>query len=167
MQSAIRWLRARAENVAAAMLAAMFLTFVLQIFARYVLLEPFGWTLELCLTLWIWTVFWGAAFVVREKDHVTFDLFYLMMPSGVQRVLALVSAAAIVIGFAFALYPTWDYIDFMKIKKSATLKIPMRTVFSIYAVFMIAVIVAYAIRFVQVLRKGAPAEHHHLEVTDE
>lgn len=167
MQSALRWLSARAENVAAALLAAMFLTFVLQIFARYVLLEPFGWTLELCLTLWIWLVFWGAAFVVREKDHVTFDLFYLMVPSKVQRVLALISAAAIVVGFAAALYPTWDYIDFLKIKKSATLKIPLRTVFSIYAVFMVAIIVAYAWRFVLVWRHGAPAEHHHLEVTDE
>lgn len=167
MQAALRWLNARAENVAAALLAAMFLTFLLQIFARYVLSEPFGWTLELCLTLWVWIVFWGAAFVVRERDHVTFDLFYLMMPSKVQRVFAMLSAAAIVVGFSVSLLPTWDYIDFLKIKKSATLKIPLRTVFSIYALFIVAVIVAYALRFVRVFRHGAPTGHHHLEVTDE
>jgi hypothetical protein len=42
------------------------------------ILDPsrYGWTLELCLALWVWIVFWGAAFVVRERDHVTFDVIY-------------------------------------------------------------------------------------------
>jgi TRAP-type C4-dicarboxylate transport system permease small subunit len=75
--------------VAATMMAAMFLTFILQIAIRYTatlewlaqafpILEPshYGWTLELCLALWVWIVFWGAAFVVRERDHVTFDVIY-------------------------------------------------------------------------------------------
>jgi C4-dicarboxylate transporter DctQ subunit len=156
MGAVLSFLRARAENVAAAMLAAMFLTFLLQIFGRYVLAEPFGWTLELCLMLWVWIVFWGCAFVVREQDHVTFDLLYQMAPRRIQRVFALVSAAAIVVGFAIALWPTWDYVDFLKIKRSATLRLPLRTVFSIYVVFMVAVIAAYAIRFVAVWRKGPP-----------
>ncbi len=67
------------EFVAAAMLAAMFLTFVLQIFSRYVLqLQPLRLDAgTLCLILWVWIVFWGNAFVVREADHVTFDILYL------------------------------------------------------------------------------------------
>jgi C4-dicarboxylate transporter DctQ subunit len=149
------------------MLAAMFLTFLLQIFSRYVLLEPFGWTLELCLTLWIWIVFFGNAFVVNERDHVTFDIFYLAATRRVQRVLALISAAAIVAGMAWAILPTWDYIDWMKIRKSATLKIPMRTVFSIYAVFMAAVAARYAWKFIQVLRKGPPEPPHIVHVGEE
>ncbi|MBA5775869.1 TRAP transporter small permease [Stappia sp. F7233] len=168
MPAALRALRTGAEGVAAAMLAAMFFTFVLQIVSRYVFAESFGWTLELCLTLWIWIVFWGNAFILRDRDHVTFDILYLSVPPGARRVLALVSAATIVVGFAVSLWPTWDYIDFLKIKKSATLKIPLRTVFSIYAVFIIAVAIRYAWRFVLVARKGVAGEgHHHLTVTDE
>lgn len=159
MQSVLEWLKRRAENVAAAMLAAMFATFILQIFSRYVLGSPFGWTLELCLTLWIWIVFWGNAFIVRDMDHVTFDLVYFGVSARIRRLLALVAAAAIAVGFAVALLPTWDYIDFLKIKKSATLKVPLRTIFSIYAVFMVAIILRYAFRFVSVWRHGAPAEH--------
>ncbi len=168
MNFALTWLRRGAEGVAAAMLAAMFFTFVVQIFSRYLFAEPFGWTLELCLTLWIWIVFWGNAFILRDSDHVTFDILYLAVPPGPRRVLALVSAAAIVVGFAISFWPTWDYIDFLKIKKSATLKIPMRTVFSVYAIFIVAVALRYAWRFVKVARKGVADEgHHHLEVTDE
>ena len=167
MRFAFRWLNKAAEGVAAAMLAAMFLTFVLQVFSRYVLVNPIGWTLELCLTLWVWIVFWGNAFVVRDKDHVAFDILYLSVPPGQRRVLALISAAAIAVGLAVSLLPTWDYIDFLKIKKSPLLKIPLRTVFSIYAVFLIAVIVAYSVRFVTIFRHGAPEDRDERGATEQ
>jgi len=142
-----------AEGIAAALLAALFLTFVLQIFARYVLADPFGWTLELCLTLWIWIVFWGNAFIVSHQQHVSFDLVYLASKPPTRRIFALTGAAAIAIAMAISLVPTLDYIDFMKIQKSAALRIPLRTIFSIYAVFIVAVGIAYAWRFVQLLRR--------------
>ncbi len=148
-----------AEGVVAAMLAAMFLTFVLQIFSRYIMNEPFGWTLEVCLTLWVWLVFWGCAFVVRHDEHVTFDMLYRAVRPGTRRIFALLGSAAIVIGLAASFYPTWDWIDFLKIKKSAILKIPMRTVFSIYAIFIISAIVVYAWRFVRIVRHGFPEDH--------
>ena len=131
MRFAFRWLNKAAEGVAAAMLAAMFLTFVLQVFSRYVLVNPIGWTLELCLTLWVWIVFWGNAFVVRDKDHVAFDILYLSVPPGPRRVLALIS------------------------------------VFSIYAVFLIAVIVAYSVRFVTIFRHGAPEDRDERGATEQ
>ena len=151
-----------AEFIAAAMLAAMFLTFLLQIFSRYVLQTPFGWTLELCLILWVWIVFFGNAFVVGEKDHVTFDIFYLAAPRRVRQILALISAVAIIVGMAWSLLPTWDWIDWLKIKKSAVLKIPLRTVYSIYAVFMVAIILRYGWRIVDVIRNGPPDDEHSI-----
>lgn len=148
-----------AEGVAAAMLAAMFGTFVLQIFSRYILGAPLSWTLELCLTLWIWIVFWGNAFVVGHDEHVTFDVLYHHVQPRTRRIFALITSAAIVIGMAVSLLPTWDYIDFLKIKKSATLRIPLRTIFSIYAVFIIAAVLSYGWRFFRVARYGLSEEH--------
>ena len=60
------WLRRRAENVAVALLSVMFATFIVQIFARYVLNNPVGWSEEVIITTWLWTVLWGAAFILRE-----------------------------------------------------------------------------------------------------
>ena len=158
MKSISRWLKTGAEGVAAAMLAAMFLTFILQIFSRYVLVSPIGWTLELNLTLWVWLVFWGNAFIVRSRDHVSFDIIYLAVRPRTRRILALIISASVAIGLAISLYPTWDYIDFLKIKKSATLKIPLNQIFSIYAVFLIAVVLAHAYHFIDVVRHGAPED---------
>ena len=169
MQNIKTWFTRGTEFIAATMLAAMFITFLLQIFSRYVLLTPFGWTLELCLILWVWIVFFGCAFLVRERDHVTFDIFYLAAPRRLRQILALIACASIVIGMGWALLPTWDYIDWMKIRKTTTVrnpftdtKIPMRTIFSIYAVFMVAIILSYGWRFVHVLRKGPPDEDHEI-----
>ncbi len=56
-----RWLRKRAENVAVALLSTMFACFIIQIFFRYVLNNPVGWTEEVIVTTWLWSVLWGAA----------------------------------------------------------------------------------------------------------
>jgi C4-dicarboxylate transporter, DctQ subunit len=68
------WLRRRAEDVLAAMLAAMFLAFLLQIMFRYLLNFPVGWTSEVTVIAWLWGVLWGAAFVVKEREEIRFDL---------------------------------------------------------------------------------------------
>lgn len=160
MTGLIRLARTGAEGIAAALLAALFVTFLLQIFSRYVMAAPFGWTLELCLTLWIWLVFFGNAFVVRERDHVTFDILYLMVPDGPRKVFAMVGALVIAGMLAWSILPTWDWIDFLRIKKSATLKIPMRTVYSIYALFLGVVVLRYLWMVVDVFRNGAPVDQH-------
>ncbi len=158
MHSVFRWLNARAENVAVAMLAAMFLAFVAQITSRYVINHPIGWTVELCLMLWIWIVFWGSAFCVRDSDLVTFDILYLAVGAKPRRVFAIISASAIVVGLVAAFPATWDFISFYKIKRSATLHIRLDYVFSVYAIFAVAAIIRYALRVVTLIRKGAPED---------
>lgn len=167
MRKLIRATARIAEALAAAMLAAMFLTFLLQIFSRYVMVQPFGWTLELCLTLWVWIVFFGCAFVVRDRDHVTFDILYLAAPPGPRKFMALVSAGAVAIGLTLSLLPTWDWIDFLKIKRSATLGVPLRTIYSVYALFLVVVALRAAWSFAQILRHGAPDHDHEIHVGEE
>lgn len=162
MRTLNHWLTRGAEGLAAAMLAALFLVFLIQIFSRYVMAEPFGWTLELCLVLWIWIVFFGCAFLVRDRDHVTFDILYLAAPRGARRVMALVAAAAVAIGMAVSVVPTWDWIDFLKIKRSPTLPVSMRVIYAIYAVFLVAVALRAAVGIVRILRRGPPDEAHDL-----
>lgn len=155
------WLGERADDVAAGLLAAMFVAFLLQIVTRYVLNNPLGWTQEVCVTTWLWLVFWGSAFVVRPSDEVRLDLLYHAVSASMQRKFALVSAAALVAGFAASFPASIDYITFYKIKKSAVLGIRLDIVFSVYAIFALAVIVRGIWQVVYILRGGAieePAE---------
>jgi len=167
MRKALAILRTATEAVAAAMLGLMFLTFLLQIFSRYVMVQPFGWTLELCLVLWVWLVFWGNAFIVRNRDHVTFDILYLAVPDGPRRVMAAVSCLAVAVALGWSLLPTWDWIDFLRIKRSATLQVPMRTIYAIYALFLVVVTLRFAWRFVEVLTNRPPRDEHTVHVGEE
>src|SRR6185437_2748080 len=145
MRAALHWLRARADNVAVGLLTLMFVSFVLQIVSRYVFDAPLAWTLELCLTTWLWVVFWEAAFLLRDRDHIKFDLFYATTPTRVRRVLAIAAALAILVSFLAPLPATLGYIRFEKIRNSSTLHIPLDYVFSVYGLFMAAIVVRYGL----------------------
>ncbi len=139
-----RWLQARAENFAVFLMAAMFAAFVVQVFMRYAVNHPVAWTLEACLTAWLWLVLWGGAFVVKDSDHVKFDLFYVAMRERGRRAFALASAVAILAAFVASLPGALDYITFYSIKSSVSLGIRLDIVFSVYAIFAVAIIVRYA-----------------------
>ena len=187
MNTALLWLRRLAEFVAAMMMAAMFVVFILQITIRYTarlewlaeavpLLDPtlYGWTLEFCLLMWVWIVFWGNAFIVRQRDHVIFDIVYTGVRAPVRKWFAIVSALAICAGLALSIEPTWDKFHILRLKKTPTLSavfgdgIRMRHVYAIYFVFLAVVALRYAWRGWHVFRHGAEADlHHYEELADE
>lgn len=138
-----RWLYARAENLLAAMLVAMFAAFILQIVFRYVLNLPIGWTNEISVVLWLWIVLFGAAFVVREEEEIRFDLIIGAVGPRVRRIMMMVACLSAVGLYAWALPATWDYVTFMKVEKTAYLKIRFDWLFSIYIVFVVAIMARY------------------------
>lgn len=140
----LRVLQSTADNIAAATLAAMFIIFIVQIISRYFFNMPLAWTEEVCITLWLWLVFWASAFCLKENDHIRFDVLYAISPRKIQRTFALIAALGIAGAMAYAFLPTWDYISFYKIKKSANLRIPLNYVFSIYGLFMIIIVIRYS-----------------------
>ena len=85
-------------------------------------------------------------FLVRERDHITFDMAFEALPPGARRRLAIVLTALIAIAFVVALPKTVDYVIFMKIERSPILRIRFDLLYSIFAVFMLAVIVDAVLR---------------------
>jgi C4-dicarboxylate transporter, DctQ subunit len=137
------WLRRRAENVAAAMLAVMFAAFVVQVVFRYLFNFPVGWTSELTLIMWLWLVLWGAAFVVKESEEIRFDLVSAAVGRRTRIAMGIAAAAAVVLLYAASLPATYSYVTFMKVEKSSYLKIRMDWLFSIYLVFLLAILARY------------------------
>ncbi|MDQ8729273.1 TRAP transporter small permease subunit [Bradyrhizobium sp. LHD-71] len=152
------FLARRAENVAAVMLATMFVAFIIQIFFRYVANFPIGWTQELSVVLWLWLVLFGAAFVVREREEIRFDVIYGAVGPGARRVMCVITAVALVMLYGVSLPAVIDYVSFMKVEKTAYLKIRFDWLYSIYVVFVVAVIIRYLWLGWLALRGVAPEE---------
>ncbi len=137
------WLYRRGENILAAMLGVMFALFILQIVFRYLLNLPIGWTNEVSTILWVWLVLWGAAFVIREEEEIRFDLIYGAVKPKTRRVMMAIACLSTVVLYAVSFPASLDYVSFMKVEKAAYLKIRMNWVYSIYIVFVAAVLVRY------------------------
>jgi TRAP-type C4-dicarboxylate transport system permease small subunit len=151
------WLRRRAEDLHAALLAVMFVAILLQIAFRYLLNFPIGWTSELTVIAWLWGVLWGAAFVVKEREEVRFDLIYGALGARARRIAAIGTGLAIVSLYAISLPATIDYVRFMKVERTAYLKIRFDYLFSIYVLFVVAVITRYVWILARLARGKDPA----------
>ncbi len=180
MTGPVKAFRILTEGIAAAMMAAIFCTFILQIVVRYAVgsewfvatfgntidASYFGWTVEFILVLWLWTIFWGNAFVVQDRDHVTFDILYNGASRQVRTVFAILGAVIIVVALWSSIGPTYDRMKLLRIKSSATLPIKMLPIYSIYFVFLGAVGLRYLWRAVETVRHGADRELHVLPVEE-
>lgn len=166
-------LRHVAQAVAAAMMAAMFVTFILQIIVRYSarlewlpqrfpFLDPslYGWTLEFCLLLWVWLIFWGNAFVVRNRDHVTFDILFFAVRPQTRKWFIIITGVVISAALILSIEPTWSKFHILRLKKTATLSnlfgdwIRMRDIYAIYVFFLLAVSLRYAYAAYRAIRYG-------------
>ena len=146
-----------AELVSATAFAAMFGAFMIQIVSRYVFDMPVSWSLEICSIAYIWIVFWTSDLLVRERQHIIFDVLYLKFPPRWRRWVGVFNTACLGLTFLAGLWVTLDYI-FGQMRKTMILHIPLSWVYSCFAVFMIAVIVGSGLR----LRKlfGASWQQH-------
>jgi C4-dicarboxylate transporter DctQ subunit len=173
------WLSRLANFILATVLAAIFVTFLAQIFARYApkiatavpasavsqwlsTLEPIGWTVNLISLLWVWLIFFGCAFVVKERDHVVFDVLVQAMPPWLKLFCKLFVAVVIVCAMIWSLGPVWDAIfgsRLMELKKIQTVRIPitgdriaMKWLFAPYFLLMVVLIVRYSYFGVQLIK---------------
>lgn len=167
MRTLLKWFTRGTEFIAAMALAAIFITFLLQIFFRYVpFLEPIGWSVVLISLLWVFVIFFGCAFIVRESDHVTFDVLYLGVSRPARKILALITAVVMIAAMLYSLPAMWETVfdnRLMNLKKIQTIRMPItgdkiaiKWLFAPFVMLMIAVTLRYIWRIYTVLRFGPP-----------
>jgi TRAP-type C4-dicarboxylate transport system permease small subunit len=139
-----RWLRRRAQNIAVAWLILMFATFIIQIFSRYVFNHPVGWSEEVVITAWLWTVLWGAAFILDESEEIRFDIIYSNISERVRRIFTVISGVVLLFFYVVSLPASYRYVSFMKVERSAYLQIPINWLYSVFIIFLVACICRYA-----------------------
>jgi len=174
------------EFVAATILAAIFIIFLLQIFTRYApkiawlaplaaveawmtSLVPIGWTVNLISLLRVWLIFIGCSTFVRDRDHIVFDVFFNALPYGARRGLGMATGAFLIGVMLYAFGPTYDAIfdsRLMDLKKIQTLslpitgdRIPVKWLFAPFVLFMFATVIRYGIGLYRLSTAG-PGEGH-------
>lgn len=134
----------------------LFLSFMTQIVNRY-FFKPLTWPEELSLLCFIWVALLGGLYAKRSETHVSFGMVYdLLKPRGKAR-MRIAGSLLLLVAFAIAVKPCWEYVQAMGYRKSDVLKIPINWAYFPFVVFLVDMIVRLALdirRDVLELRKG-------------
>jgi TRAP-type C4-dicarboxylate transport system permease small subunit len=130
-----------ANAISVLLFGALFVVFIIQIVARFVFNKPLAWTDELAVILYIWTVLWGAAFVVRSREHVMFDLAYNGAGPALQRSMRVVGSLCLAGLIGYGLAGNWDYVLFMRRENTPVLGISFFWVFVPFMFLLVSLLV--------------------------
>ena len=107
----------------------LFVTFLIQIAARFGFNRPLPWTDELAVVLYLWVIFWACAFMVPASRHVSIDILVMQLPPAL-RVWFHTAGHLMLGGLALLALPaSWDYLWFMRREATAVMGLPLFWVF--------------------------------------
>lgn len=136
----MRFLHNTAQTLGGLIFFALFVTFLVQITARFGFNRPLPWTDELAVVLYLWVILWASAFMVPAREHVVFDLVWNSASRSVRRAMK-IAGNLMIGGLALVAIPaSWDYVKFMAREKTPVLDIPFMWVFLPFVLLLIALV---------------------------
>ena len=135
-------LRSAAEWVSGIMFAAVFLIFNYKIITRYLEHDEAVWADEVSVILFVWIIFWASAFIVRDREQITFDLAYRPLPPRGKRIFAI--ARHLLIGYILCLWR----------ERTPVLNLRLDFVYACFGIFVVAVAVRSCVSLVLLLRRN-------------
>ena len=100
-----------------------------QVFTRYVLEDPAGWTEEIARYFLIAVVFIGATMSVRRNNHIQVDYFYRLIPRPAGRVISTLVDLFRCFFLGYATWLAWLLLDKIGNQRMAIVDLPMGWVF--------------------------------------
>jgi TRAP-type C4-dicarboxylate transport system permease small subunit len=116
-----------------------------QVFTRYIVGDPAGWTEEIARYFLVALVFIGAAMSVRRNNHIQVDFFYRLMPRPVGRTLSTAVDAFRCLFLGYATWLCWLLIGRIGASRMAIVDLPMGWVFG-------AMMFGFAVMFLRSLQ---------------
>jgi TRAP-type C4-dicarboxylate transport system permease small subunit len=116
-----------------------------QVFTRYALNDPAGWTEEIARYMLVAVVFIGASMSVRKNNHIQVDVFYRFMPRWLARALSTLVDLIRCSFLGYAAWLTWLLMQRIGEQRMAIVELPMGLVFG-------AMLFGFALMFVRSLQ---------------
>jgi TRAP-type C4-dicarboxylate transport system permease small subunit len=116
------------------LMLAMVLVIFVQVLARYAFSNSLSWSEELGRYLFVWMTFIGSAIAVRNRLHVSLDMFVSHLPGQLQKVCLLISYVSMAIFTAVLIYGGYRFVVRGSQQISAAMQIPMYYVYLVLPV---------------------------------
>lgn len=138
--------------VPAASFTIMFLTFILQVFFRYVIRHPLTWTQEIIVLGFVWTVIFGACYTMRQRTHVKFTMIYDKLQPRPAALLRMLGNIIIAGAFLSLVYASYTYSLFIGFQKTAVFRISYTLVFMPFVYFLCSISIYTMLEIIEDIR---------------
>jgi len=125
-----------AAAISALLIAAVLGTVLLGVARRYLFGAPLTWADELSAVLFVWAVFWTAAFTVPLREHVAFDLLFDLLGPRARRALGIAVSVLVGVALLAALPKTVEFIAFLWRERTPALQWRLDYVYACFPLFM-------------------------------
>ena len=131
--------------IALALFWVLALVVFYQVFTRYVMNDPAGWTEEIARYLLVAVVFIGASMSVRKNNHIQVDFLYRLLPKALGRALSTLVDIARCAFLGYATWLNWLLLERIGGQPMAIIDLPMGWVFG-------AMLFGFALMFLRSLQ---------------
>jgi TRAP-type C4-dicarboxylate transport system permease small subunit len=127
--SLLRAVRRINEIAVMLVFAALCIVLMLQVFARFILNDPFSWSEELARYLQVWLVLLGAAICMQRGTHISIDYITSQLPPMLERGLAILMNL-VVIGYLLVIVRfSAELVEAASFQTTPAMQIPMWAVY--------------------------------------
>ena len=129
-----------------------------QVVARYVFNHSIPWSEELARYVFIWQIWLGSSYCVKENRHIRIDIFTNHLSEGVRRIYEIVITVISMVFCAFLIYKGSEVVMMITNlhQTSPALKIPMQFIYICVPISCALMIIRY-IEHIFKLVRPAPA----------
>lgn len=117
------------DNIIELMMAASSLVLsvvtLLQVVSRFILKNPIAWGQDIVRLSFIYLVFWGGAYCVKEKGHLNIDILLTTVKSKTRYIMELLINIVLLVFFIFIIYYGFVFTQSGVTQKAPYLAIPM------------------------------------------
>lgn len=147
-----------AEIISVSLFAALFLTFVAQVFWRYVLNAPLVWTLEVAGILFVTLSLFTAATQMPFREHVSLDLAVDLFPPTIARVLRTISLTVFAVVMALSLPDSVRVLEWMFDERTFAIHFNLGWLFVLLIIFVVAYIARAILTVIRLWRADPQSE---------
>ncbi len=133
----------------------MFISFIIQVFFRYVVRSPLTWSYELCQMSFLWAGILGACFTLRKNEHVVFGLVYDGLGQKGKCVCDIIAGLICVAALGLLMLPTYKYLMQISNRYPATIKVPFSLIFLPFFLMIVVSIARFAMDIYRSIAKLA------------
>lgn len=103
----------------------LFIVTFLQVVSRFIFKTPIAWSQDVIRLCFVYLVFWGAAYCLKEKAHLNIDVFLTALKPKMRKIVEIIINVVLLLFFVFLIYFGFSFMQTGSTQNAPYLPIPM------------------------------------------